>query len=72
MKKHARHGNLAAVLKRHDITYAELGEGIGKSISAISFIINGDVDYKLSVAKKILAYVEAHAGVKYSYNDIID
>lgn len=72
MKKHVRQAKLAGILRMHDITYEELARGIGKSNSTISFIINGEVDFKVSTAKKIVAFVNKKAKQSYVLADVID
>lgn len=71
-RKFPRQDKLAGKLRQYDITYEELSPYIGITSSAISAIINGYVDYKLSIARKIRAYIQKKSGVELSLSEILD
>lgn len=71
-KKFPRQDKLAGKLRQHDITYEELSRYIGITPSAICSIIVGNVDYKLSVARKIRAYIQMKSGAELSLSEILD
>jgi len=71
-KKFPRQDKLAGKLRQYDITYEELSRYIGISPSAICSIVVGNVDFKLSVARKILAYIQKKSGTELSLSEILD
>lgn len=70
--KFPRQGKLSGKLRQYDITYEELASYIGITPSAICAIINGHVDYKLSIARKIRTYIQKKARVDLPLSEIID
>lgn len=72
IRKFPRQDKLAGKLRQYNITYEELSPFIGITPSAISAIINGYVDFKLSLARKIRAYIQKKAKTQITLEEIID
>lgn len=70
--KFPRQANLQGKLRQHDITYEELGNAIGMTASGVEAILNGRVDFKLSIVKKIQVYLFKKTKIQYSLTDILE
>jgi predicted transcriptional regulator len=67
-----RQNKLVGKLAEMDITYGQLAEAVGRSTTGISAIINGTVDFKLSLARKIQRYLSRKSKQDISLMDIIE
>ena len=72
MAKYPRQNKLVGKLAELNVTYTELADAIGKSAPTVSAIINGQIDMKLSISKKIIAYLNKKSNIELSIDDIID
>jgi len=72
MAKYPRQSKLVGKLAELNVTYTELADAIGKSAPTVSAIINGQVDMRLSISKKIIEYLNKKSSIKLSVEDIMD
>lgn len=67
-----RQNKLAGKLRQYQITYEELANGIGMSAAGVEAIMNGRVDFKLSIARKICLYISKKSGENVELSDIVE
>lgn len=70
--KFPRQGKLLGKLRQYDVTYQELGEFVGLTASGVEAIVNGRVDFKLSIARKIKTYLVKKSKLELALSDIIE
>ncbi len=70
--KFPRQSKLLGKLRQYDITYEQLGNAIGRTPAAIEAIVNGRVDFRLSLARKIKTYLIKKSKQDMLLDDIID
>ena len=70
--KFPRQSKLLGKMRQYDITYEQLGKAIGRSPASIEAIVNGRVDFKLSLAKKIRTFLAKKSNQNILLDDIID
>ena len=71
-KKFPRQSKLDNLLHDLHVTYKEAGKAIKMSPAAISLIVTGTNDYKVSVARKFQTYLSKKAGREVLLDDIIE
>jgi predicted transcriptional regulator len=68
-----RQSKLAGKLRQYDVTYEEIAKAVGFSgPAAIEAIINGRVDYKVSIARKIKTYLSKKSKDNLMLEDILE
>ena len=71
--KFPRQANLAGALRKYDVTYEEAAKAVGfKGAGAIEAIINGRVDFKMSVARKLRNFLSKKGKLDLNLSEIID
>jgi predicted transcriptional regulator len=61
---------LKGKMTEHHITYEELAKALGKSTSGVCKILNGEVDAKLSIQRRIKNYVNKKAERLYTLDEL--
>ena len=72
LKNHPRQGKLAGKLKQYDIAIPEIAKAIGRSPDLVYAIISGQVDYKVSIARKIKTYISRKCKTDITFEDIVE